>query len=29
VRNYAKLLKIDAAPVLASLEDRAVLPQAN
>ncbi len=27
VRNYAKLLKIDAAPVLASLEDRAVLPQ--
>lgn len=26
VRNYAKLLKIDAAPVLTALEERAVLP---
>lgn len=28
VRNYAKLLKVDAAPVMAALEERQVLPQA-
>jgi cytoskeleton protein RodZ len=27
VRNYAKLLKVDAAPVLAALEEKQVLPQ--
>lgn len=29
IRNYAKLLKIDAAPVLAALEDQTALPQAE
>ncbi len=29
VRNYARLLKIDAAPVLAALADQAALPQAE
>jgi hypothetical protein len=29
IRNYAKLLKIDAAPVLAALEDKSALPQAE
>ena len=29
IRNYAKLLKIDAAPVLAALTEHAVLPQAE